>query len=496
MMLDEYRFILQLAPMGTTRMLQSVRIADGSLHFLQTWFGSSSKSFCCQAAMSQFYHSQSPNGHIQNEYQEHSADDRFLDFDLSKGSPRETIQYQRAEPAQQEQKSDDDDNAFDFLDHSRNGDDAISTCSDDESGRFHDVSPETVVQRIEDIILSQSILEPLAAMEVPTVQHPHKTFLHNTHCRILTSMFLVADFCHELLLSHRTTTIREVYYHFVTHFRNQAECDKAIWDLAASIRVPRSALGLVASPKGWCCGCLELYDKQTGDLMWNGRVLDSQYGMAITMNLLQATVESTDARCIIVIEKEGVYTRLSEDKFFQQYPCILVTGKGFPDIATRQWVQHLQRVLNLPVYGLCDGNPYGISVLHTYQYDQKSGVAYSASSQARHGRTSTFHVKWLGLRPSQLEKLALPPSVFQQLTDLDKKRLDSLMNETHIFHQQGNSELRIQELEDLESGGRKVELEALNWLGMDFLCQWLKNIVEQYDEEIASGQDGTSTAII
>jgi meiotic recombination protein SPO11 len=455
--------------------------------------------------MSQHHHSQSQQyDHAPNDYSEHvkySADNHFLDLDPSQGgSNLEMIQHQPAELAH-EQRSDAE-NSFAFggggggdADDVSRDSDGIS--SDEDSEDFHDVSRETVIQRIEDIILSQSILEPLAAREVPAVQHPHKTFLHNIHCRILTSMFLVADFCHELLIGRRTTTIREVYYHFVTHFRNQAECDKAIWDLAASIRVPRAALGLVASPKGWCCGCLELYDKQTGDLMWNGRVLDIHgTGVSITMNLLQATVESTDARCIIVIEKEGIYTRLSEDKFFQQYPCILVTGKGFPDIATRRWVQHLQRVLNLPVYGLCDGNPYGISVLHTYQYDQKSGVAYAASSQGRRGKASTFHIKWLGLRPSQLEDLALPPSVFQQLTDLDKKCLESLMNETHIFHQLGNSELRIQELEDLESGGRKVELEALNWLGMDFLCQWLKNILEQHDEEVASDPDGATTIII
>jgi len=376
--------------------------------------------------------------------------------------------------------------------YSRHNDDHSSNSSDD------DISRETVIERIEDIILTQSILEPLAAKLVPIVRHPHKSFLHNTHCRGLTSMFLVADFCHELLLSHRTTTIREVYYHFVTHFRNQAECDKAIWDLAAALRVPRSALGLAASPKGWCCGCLELYDTQTGELMWNGRVLDV-HGMAITMPLLQhATVRSEDARCILVIEKEGVYTRLSEDKFFQYYyPCILVTGKGFPDIATRQWVQHLQRVLNLPAFALCDGNPYGISVLHTYQYDQKAGVAYG-SSQGRRSRTkSPLHLKWLGLRPSQLEKLSLPPSVFQQLTDMDKKRLDSLMSESHEFHQQGNSDLRLKELEDMANGGRKVELEALNWLGLDFLCQWVKNILEQYDEDVAKGYgDDVSTAII
>jgi meiotic recombination protein SPO11 len=36
----------------------------------------------------------------------------------------------------------------------------------------------------------------------------------------------------------------------------------------------------------------------------------------------------SDAKCIVVIEKEGAYTRLSEDRVFDKIPCILVTGKG------------------------------------------------------------------------------------------------------------------------------------------------------------------------
>jgi meiotic recombination protein SPO11 len=60
------------------------------------------------------------------------------------------------------------------------------------------------------------------------------------------------SFIHSLLLSNRTTTTREVYYVFVTHFRNQKECDSAILDVARCLGVPRRALGLSASPKGVC----------------------------------------------------------------------------------------------------------------------------------------------------------------------------------------------------------------------------------------------------
>lgn len=349
------------------------------------------------------------------------------------------------------------------------------------------ISTDTIIERLEELVLIKMVLGPLSRGEVPQMDRPSRTFLHNTHCRMLTSVILVADFCHDLLTSKRTTSTREVYYHFVTHFRNKSECDKAIWDLAGAIRVPRYALGLTASPKGWTCGCLELYDP-AGNLMWNGRSLPI-HGMAVTMNLMEATTVQSDARCILVVEKEGVYTRLSEDKFFQQYPCILVCGKGNPDIATRQWVQFLSLELDLPVYGICDCNPYGISVLHTYHYDEKAGGS-------RPGAKKTVHLQWLGLRPSQLDELSLPPNVFQQQTEFDESRLASLLNENHAWNQQGNSEMRVEELEEMQSSGRKVELEALNWLGMDYMCSWVKSILEQHDIEVANGNGRSSEFII
>ncbi len=53
---------------------------------------------------------------------------------------------------------------------------------------------------------------------------------------------------------------------------------------------------------------------------------------------------------------------------FVIFRCILVTGKGFPDLATRALVHTLYNELKIPVLGLCDGNPYGISVLALYRF--------------------------------------------------------------------------------------------------------------------------------
>lgn len=34
------------------------------------------------------------------------------------------------------------------------------------------------------------------------------------------------------------------------------------------------------------------------------------------------------AEFILLIEKEAAYMRLAEDRFYQRYPCIVITAKG------------------------------------------------------------------------------------------------------------------------------------------------------------------------
>ncbi len=272
----------------------------------------------------------------------------------------------------------------------------LSTTSTNSEETSECFAPSTVIERIEELIL-QTVIEALSEepnpstpeidVQVDEIGFKRKlSFHHLSQARSLTSILMVAAFCHELLSPpttnkgnqtnrnraihiRKTTTTREVYYFYVTHFRDQRECDKAIWDLVRILNLPsRQCLGLVASPKGWFCGSIDVYNAHTNELKFNGRELDS-HGMAITpstydnpfhgydldgngTNFNKIRIES-DARCILVIEKEGIYTRLSEDKFFLRYfPCILVTGKGFPDIATRRWVRRMQTTLKIPVYGI------------------------------------------------------------------------------------------------------------------------------------------------
>ena len=44
----------------------------------------------------------------------------------------------------------------------------------------------------------------------------------------------------------------------------------------------------------------------------------------------------SDALFILLVEKDAAFMRLAEDRFYNSYPCIIITAKGQPDVASRR----------------------------------------------------------------------------------------------------------------------------------------------------------------
>tara|TARA_B110000971_G_C19874322_1_gene437722 strand:+ start:364 stop:672 length:309 start_codon:yes stop_codon:yes gene_type:complete len=71
------------------------------------------------------------------------------------------------------------------------------------------------------------------------------------------------------------------------------------------------------------------------------------------------------------------------------------------------------------VFGLCDCNPFGLSILLTYR---------RASSKFGADPTRySVDIKWLGFRPSQVPALNLDKSAFQPMTATDNTIASNLL---------------------------------------------------------------------
>ena len=48
-------------------------------------------------------------------------------------------------------------------------------------------------------------------------------------------------------------------------------------------------------------------------------------GKAIPSNMTKVTHLRSDALFVLLVEKEAAFMRLSEDRFYNQYPCVIIT---------------------------------------------------------------------------------------------------------------------------------------------------------------------------
>ena len=99
-------------------------------------------------------------------------------------------------------------------------DDELSLNENNEQELEEDVTSETVIVRIESML--QEIVNQLDDDRLPVLEGNGitKAFGQWNQCRSFTNIVLVLSYCHALLLANRTTTTREVYYFYVTHFRS------------------------------------------------------------------------------------------------------------------------------------------------------------------------------------------------------------------------------------------------------------------------------------
>ncbi|KAK3020202.1 hypothetical protein RJ639_046834 [Escallonia herrerae] len=184
----------------------------------------------------------------------------------------------------------------------------------------------------------------------------------------------------------------------------------------------------------------------------------SGYAISGDLNLLEKLVLKTDARYIFVVEKHAIFQRMAEDRVFNQIPSILITGKGYPDIATR--------------------NPAGLAIVCTYKY----GSIAMGLEAYRYGDTTQHHiiqitchlacnVKWLGLRRDDLQ--LIPEESFAPLKPRDLQIAKSL-TASEILPDKYKEELAV-----MVESGHRAEIEALYYHGYSFLGKYLVNKIVQ-----------------
>uniref|UniRef100_A0A8C4S6W0 DNA topoisomerase (ATP-hydrolyzing) n=1 Tax=Erpetoichthys calabaricus TaxID=27687 RepID=A0A8C4S6W0_ERPCA len=135
-------------------------------------------------------------------------------------------------------------------------------------------------------------------------------------------------------------------------------------------------------------------------------------------------------------------------------------GKGFPDLNTRLMVRKLWEFLQIPVFALVDADPYGIEIMCIYKYG-------SVSMSFEGHRLTVPSIMWLGLLPSDLERLIIPKAALIPLTKTDYNKLASMQKRPYIMSQP----LWQREIDIIRNSKMKAEIQSLTALAPDYLTR-------------------------
>ncbi|GAA5829203.1 hypothetical protein JCM5353_007685 [Sporobolomyces roseus] len=267
--------------------------------------------------------------------------------------------------------------------------------------------------------------------------------------RGLACILRVVELLLEGLIEGRVSTKRDLYYRDVALFCRQQTVDGIIEDLAATLRIRRSDLNVVASSKGLFSGSLKL-------VMVDGSERDgSVEGSPIPPTQLIERIEANDIEWVLVVEKDAVLQTLSTggvvDGDDEIGKGVLITGKGYPDVATRELVKRLADDLpSVPIMFLVDADPYGIEIMSTYVLGS-SALSHDSSNLA----IALERTTWLGVKPTHWDNDGVAREDLLLLDTKDRKKAISMCKRDWL------PEEWRRELEYMLHLNRKAEIETL-----------------------------------
>ncbi|KAJ8016224.1 hypothetical protein DPEC_G00004970 [Dallia pectoralis] len=343
-----------------------------------------------------------------------------------------------------------------------------------------DVSSQVVLNRIENVILE--IVTILSKGEAPVLVLPNRSSwanvsfdmsvgLHMTSGGAVTTVrsdcsstvtkfgqiLKVLSSIYKLVQSNAYATKRDIYYNNTQHFGSQRTVDSIVDDISCMLKVPRRRLHVLATSKGLISGDL-CYLEEDGTRV---NCHSNSSATPVSSNVVGITNIVSSAKFVLIVEKDATFQRLLDDDVcYKLSPCIMITGKGVPDVNSRLMVRKLWDTLRIPVFALVDADPHGIEIMCIYKY---GSVAMSFEAHS----LTVPSVMWLGLLPSDLQRLGVPEEALIPLTQRDMSKLTSLKKRPYLACQP----VWHKEIEIMQQSKMKAEIQSLASITPDFLSR-------------------------
>ncbi|KAK7005771.1 Spo11/DNA topoisomerase VI subunit A [Favolaschia claudopus] len=262
-------------------------------------------------------------------------------------------------------------------------------------------------------------------------------------------LFKVLDLMHEAIIDDIPTTKRDMYYKDVPLFKKQRVVDNLVDDIAATLELDRADLNVRATSKGLVCGSGLSIHLQSGEDI---RVTDTEGAVIPVGEDIKSFTVAEDLAWVLIVEKDAVFQTLCRVRFASHAGLpgrgLIITGKGYPDVATRQLVATLSACLpqRIPLLGLVDGDPYGIDILSVYKFGSRA-MAHETDKLA------APRVKYLGVLASELASYGVDRDALLPISKADEKKALTMLTRpipakwrrelSHMLHARRKAEIEV-----------------------------------------------------
>jgi len=290
-----------------------------------------------------------------------------------------------------------------------------------------------------------------------------REFFNTAMARKFMQTLLVASGCKTLIEEGKTISIRQMFYmtkHTLTGstentFEDQSESDPIIEDLEVGIDALREELHLFANRRGLVVGKLTVND--AGDTIDLARMGRGGWGIPSICEPDHLRFVKNSAEFILCVEKQAVWHRLNEDRFWERHNCILMTSEGQAARGARRLLQRMATELKLPIYVLVDNDPWGLYIYSVLKQGSIN-LAYESMRMAVPG------VRFLGMSASDYKKFKMPKAAEIKLTKEDLTRAEQM--KVYPWFKDAKWQREIQGTID---NGFKMEVDSLLTKSISFI---------------------------
>ncbi len=303
-----------------------------------------------------------------------------------------------------------------------------------------------------------------------------RSFINVGQAKKFMQTVAIANKCKKFLNEDAHTSIRGLFYQLKFSigdeldedlFSEQSESNPLIEDLEVSLNVKREDLNLNTDRKGVVAGPLVLRDKFGGEETIIDATQQGRSGWMIPSDVDNGmTIESLEADYVLVVEKDAMWQRLNEDKFWKKENCVLITPKGQASRGCRRLISKLANQ-GLPIIVFTDCDAWGWYIYWAIKTGSMN-LAYLANDIA------TPQAKFIGVTMRDIKDYDFLANLTIKAKDVDVKRAEEMLSYDWIKrHPQWVDELKI-----VLKTQKKLEQDALQGPSLSFVGKYLKEKME------------------